>query len=353
MLRSFAIGGSALLLWQLFSAADAARVQALVTSVGIAGVVLIALPQLLALGLESYAWKRAFDAGIARPRWRSLLRVRLATEALAQSLPLGVAFAESIKPALLARHAGLSVDQSVAGMAARKVLLLLSQSIYVVALATLGFAGLEAVSRPVLGMPHLGLLTLGLGLVLGAAGLLAVLLLRRSRLAAATLRMLTRLPHARLARWLRERERSFLATDGRLAEFFSADPRRLLPSLAAFTAAWLIEAVETWLILFVLGVPVSFATAGGLEVVLSLVRNIVFVVPAGLGLQDLGYVAGFTGFGLPEAASLGAAFVVLKRGKELFWIGVGYALLGGDLSALLRRPAARGRRVPLLSPARA
>jgi hypothetical protein len=44
--------------------------------------------------------------------------------------------------------------------------------------------------------------------------------------------------------------------------------------------------------------------------------------------------------GLPEAASLGAAFVLLKRGKELFWIAVGYGLLGSDL-AVLRARAAR------------
>jgi hypothetical protein len=55
---------------------------------------------------------------------------------------------------------------------------------------------------------------------------------------------------------------------------------------------------------------------------------------------------------LPESASLAAAFVLLKRSKELFWIGVGYTTLGSDLGALLRRPAARERRVPRLRPAR-
>jgi uncharacterized membrane protein YbhN (UPF0104 family) len=331
---------------------DGTEVQALLGRVGVAGALLIILPQLVAISLESYAWKLTFHATGARPRWRSLLRVRIATEALAQSLPAGVAFAESIKPVLLARHAGLTLEQSVAGMTARKVLLLISQSVYVVALAALGFAALEAASMRIVGAPHLGVVTIGVGLALGLGGITLALLLRRSTLARGVLRLLSRLPNARLRARLARHSGAFHATDGALSTLFRAPPRSLLGPLAGFGAAWLVEALETWLILALLGVPVGFATAGSIEVVLSLVRNIVFVVPAGLGVQDFGYAACFGGFGLPESASLAAAFVLLKRSKELFWIGVGYTTLGSDLGALLRRPAARERRVPRLRPAR-
>jgi hypothetical protein len=52
--------------------------------------------------------------------------------------------------------------------------------------------------------------------------------------------------------------------------------------------------------------------------------------PAGLGLQDLGYVTAFAALGIPDAANLGAAFILLKRTKELCWIGTGYSLLALD-----------------------
>ncbi len=351
-LRCAAAGAAGLLLLRVLSQGDGAEVQALLARVGLAGGVLLLLPQLVAISIESYAWKLTFHAAGARPRWRSLLRVRIATEALAQSLPAGVAFAESIKPALLARHAGLTVDQSVAGMAARKVLLLLSQCAYVVALAGLGFAALEAASMRVVGAPHLGVVTIGVGLTLGLGGIAAALLLRQSTLSRGVLELLSRLPSTKLRARLAGHSAAFHATDGALSSLFRAPPRRFILPLAGFGAAWLVEALETWLILWLLGAPVGFATAGGIEVVLSLVRNIVFVVPAGLGVQDFGYAACFTGFGLPEGASLAAAFILLKRSKELFWIGVGYATLGGDLGALLRRPAARERRVRRLLPAR-
>lgn len=337
LLRCAAVGMAALLLRRVFSAADAQRVAGLVTNVGVFGVVLVLCPQLLALGFESLGWQRVYRAAGSRPRWRSLLRVRIATEALAQSLPVGVAFAESTKPVLLAKHCGLGIEQSVAGMAARKVLLLLSQCLYVGGLAALGFAGLEAASRAVISAPHLGVITFGAALVLGAGGVGSASVLRKSAVAQTAFSLLARVPVARMKAWLAAKKRAFFATDGAVSALFRVPPRRLAGALACFTCAWLTESFETWLILRVLGARVSYVTAGSLEVVLSLVRNVVFVVPAGLGIQDLGYAACFAALGVPEAASLGAAFVVLKRGKELFWIAAGYTLLALDLDLLTRR----------------
>jgi len=348
-LRGTALCMAALLLWRVFAAANAGRVLKLIAGAG-AGGLLVLCPQLVALGFEALGWQRVFRRIGVSPRWTSLLRVRIATEALAQSLPVGVAFAESVKPFLLAKHCGLKVDQSVAGMAARKVLLLLSQCLYVGGLAALGYVGLEAASVALIGTPHLGWFTLGAALALGVGGTASALVLRQSVVAQSLFSLLERVPLPRVQTWLTARRRSFVATDGAVSTLFRVPPRRLASALACFTCAWLLEAVETWLILSVLGVHASFVTAGSLEVILSLARNVVFVVPAGLGVQDVGYASCFAALGLPEAASLGAAFVLLKRGKELFWIAVGYGLLGSDL-ALLRARAARP--VSKLSHARA
>lgn len=82
---------------------------------------------------------------------------------------------------------------------------------------------------------------------------------------------------------------------GRRRFLFRVRPERLAGAFVCFTAAWLFESLETWLILSVLDVHASFVTAGSLEVI---------------------------------------------RGKELSWIAVGYGLLGSDL-ALLRSRAPR------------
>jgi uncharacterized membrane protein YbhN (UPF0104 family) len=89
--------------------------------------------------------------------------------------------------------------------------------------------------------------------------------------------------------------------------------------------------VETYLILRVRGADIGFVEAASIEVLLTFVRHVVFVVPAGLGVQDLGYVTGLAALGVPSAASLGAAFVLVKRSKELLWVVIGYVLLAADL----------------------
>jgi hypothetical protein len=49
--------------------------------------------------------------------------------------------------------------------------------------------------------------------------------------------------------------------------------------------------------------------------------------PAGIGVQDVGYLAMLQAYGVPDGASLGPAFVVLKRVKEAFWIVIGFGIL--------------------------
>ena len=162
---------------------------------------------------------------------------------------------------------------------------------------------------------------------LGLAALLASGTFARGKLAERLLRALRRIPIGRLRRALDAGSDGFLRTDLELARFFRTGPTASLPTVLLFLAGWLLEAVETFLILRLLGVDLPFEAVIGMEVVVSLLRNVLFVLPAGLGVQDLGYVMFLTALGVPDPLTTGAAFSLLKRGKELFWISVGYALL--------------------------
>jgi len=51
-------------------------------------------------------------------------------------------------------------------------------------------------------------------------------------------------------------------------------------------------------------------------------------VPAGLGVQDAAYVLCLRALAVPDATTVGTAFVLLKRGKDLFWVVLGFLLLG-------------------------
>ena len=312
------------LVWT-FRDADPDRVAALLGRVGAAGV-LILIPQLASLFVEAVGWRLAFEGMGRRLSLWGLFRARLATEALAQTLPLGVVFCESMTPVLLARSCGADLGTSLAGIAARKWLLVGSQAIYVLSFTLLGWSALATVSTslPIAALGAGGLL---LFLTLCGYGLLA-----RGKLAARAHAALSRLPW----RWLRERlaplGARFTQTDGQLESFAASALKSPLP-LLAFLLGWLFEAAETWLILLLIGVPLSWTAAGAVEVTASFLRNVAFVVPAGLGVQDLGYVTFLRGVGVTDALSAAAAFSFLKRGKECAWAIVGYLVLLLELRA--------------------
>ena len=75
-----------------------------------------------------------------------------------------------------------------------------------------------------------------------------------------------------------------------------------------------------------------------IETALILVRALAVPVPAGLGVQDAGYILCLKALAVPDATTVGAAFVLLKRGKDLFWILLGFVLMGVS-AARPRRPS--------------
>ena len=95
--------------------------------------------------------------------------------------------------------------------------------------------------------------------------------------------------------------------------------------------AWLLGAVESYLILKFLGIEASLATATVIEAFGTGVRFATFLVPASFGVQEGGFAVTFVALG-PSAAN-GIAFGLVRRLRELVWIAIGLALF-----AVGRRP---------------
>jgi hypothetical protein len=199
--------------------------------------------------------------------------------------------------------------------------------------ALLAWPVLSAISREIVGAPGLEYA------LLGAAGLLLLLsvvsysLLAHGRVATRIFTALSRIPWA----WLRARlaplESRCAHTDGNLQRFFEQLPRSP-HALLAFLSGWLLEAAETMLILYLLRVRLPWTTLGAVEVSSSFLRNVAFMVPAGLGVQDLSYLTFLRALHVSDALELTAAFLLLKRCKECFWAACGYVILAFDLRAL-------------------
>jgi uncharacterized membrane protein YbhN (UPF0104 family) len=141
--------------------------------------------------------------------------------------------------------------------------------------------------------------------------------------------------------WLERNALRFQRTDDALASFFTHPAGLALPVLL-YSAGWMVRSLETWWFLRLVGVDAPLSAAMVMETTLILVRAMAVPVPGGLGVQDLGYVLSLKALGVPDPTTVGTAFVLLKRGKDIFWIAVGFLLLSLGRRAnepLVQRPA--------------
>ena len=309
------------LLARALAGADLPRVVARIQSAG-PFVLLGAVPYLIAITFDSLGWRRLFRSIDHDAPLLSLIRIRLGFDAIAATIPGGTVLAESLTPGWLRREARLPSEVGIAGIAARKCAVGIAQSGYLLASFAFGFAVLAARA------PSLPWIVLGASIVLFIAFGAAAATFLYGHIASRLYALLGRLPFPPLQRALATRATTFTATDGYLARFKDAGLRSFATALVSFGAAWLMESLETWLFLLLLGAHVSPLHVLAFEASLSLLRCLVFFAPGGIGFQDVGYMAVFTALGVHDAATIGPAFVVLKRVKEIGWAIVGYALLG-------------------------
>jgi uncharacterized membrane protein YbhN (UPF0104 family) len=254
--------------------------------------------------------------------------VRITSDALLLGLPSGTFVSETVQPYLLKRRCGVPLENGIVASVARKFFVVESHGLFLALSTLLAWPLLErdAAARVFReGLPWLLLLTSAV-LVTSASGV--VLATAHGRMANRLHRGLDRVGGRWLGSWLRRNAPRFERTDDSLAAFFRKDRLRLTASVALHGCGWFIRSVETWLFLWLVGADVPLVAAMVVETALTLVRAAAVPVPAGLGVQDAGYVLCLRALGVPDATTLGAAFVVIKRGKDLFWIVVGFMLLG-------------------------
>jgi hypothetical protein len=306
--------------------ADLGRVVDLVRSLG-GRLPLLLFPNFAVTLIEAVAWWRSFALLGARPRFASLVGVRLVAEAVMLGLPSGALISESLQPWLLKHRCGVPFETAVVASVGRKFFVVVSHAL-ILALATLlTWPLLARVSTETIGRSGLPWLLLGVSAFMIATFGVGLALSGRARLAERTRAGLDRVGGRWLGSWLERNARRFERADDHLLDFFERERGALALPLLLYAAGWLVRGVETFVFLRLLGVDVQLATALVVETAIIVVRSVAVPVPAGLGVQDVGYVLCLKALGFPEATTVGTAFVLLKRGKDLFWILLGFALM--------------------------
>ncbi|HSD29810.1 MAG TPA: lysylphosphatidylglycerol synthase domain-containing protein [Vicinamibacteria bacterium] len=315
--------------------ADLDRVLDLVRSLGWR-LPLLLVPNLAVTLVEAVAWWGSFALLGPRPRFASLVGVRLVAEATMLGLPSGAVISESLQPYLLKRRCGVPFEEAVVASAGRKFFVVVSHALVLAVATVLAWPPLERVSRAATGRPGLPWALLAVSAFMAATFGAGLALSGRARVAQRTQRVLRRIGGRWLGPWLDRHTHRFQRADDRLVRFFEAERRALALPLLLYSAGWVVRGVETWLFLRLLGTEIPLLTALVMETAIIVVRSAAVPVPAGLGVQDVGYVLCFRALGFADPITLATAFLVLKRGKDLFWILVGFAQL-----ALGERPTRR------------
>ena len=309
----------------VFRGLDFSRLALLVRSRG-PWLLVIVVPWGVVAALDAFAWRMLFLRISRGVSYLRLFGVRLSAEAVLMSVPSGSLVADGLTPHLLKTRCGVPVTEGLACIAARKCLLGLGQALYLGLASAVGYSAIRATSA-VTGMHAPEQALLGFALVLLLGSVVVARLLARGTLARFLQSLLLKVPSRRLRSFLREHAEGFEHTDAHLARVFHGHVGTLAPPVAIYTVAWVIESLETFLILSLLGSGLRYPQVMPMEATLATIRVMAFFVPAGLGIQDLGYVAFLKALGVEDAVSLGAAFVLLKRAKEASWIALGYLLL--------------------------
>jgi uncharacterized protein (TIRG00374 family) len=283
--------------------------------------VLICLPYGLIMAVDTLGWRYAFISN--PPPYLRMLAARTAGEAVNIVTALGSVGGEAVKVWLL--RPAVSYDESVPSVVIAKTTSTMAQTLLllvglVLAVTTLTVAG--DVIWAMLVLLGVELLLVGGFFVTQVAGLV-----RRA---------------GRLLAWsgLIENASAAEDLDARLRRYYRENWCRFVLSVAFHFGGWLLGALEVLVMLYVLDIPVSMATATVIEAVGSGVRFASFLVPGSLGVLEGANTGVFAALGL--GASAGLAFSLVRRARQGVWIGIGLiVLVSARLLATSAAPAER------------
>lgn len=272
------------------------------------GIVLVVAQEVLAFAANTLGWWWSFPSATVPP-FRALLRARIAGDAFNYVTPTASLGGEFVRLQMLdTRYPRTAV---VASLSVAKLAQTLGQVVFI--LAGLIFVAWQfALPRWVV----IGAWAVATGFVL-----LCALLIwwQRRGMFVPLLRVLQRCGWLPSENWSAQIAR----LDVEIRRLHH-EGTRFPAAVFAFAVGWALGVLEMYLVLWLLHVPPSLATAVAIEVFSATLDGILFFVPGKLGTQEGGKVWIFSVLALDPAHGLAAG--VLRRIRELFWAGVGLAL---------------------------
>ena len=116
----------------------------------------------------------------------------------------------------------------------------------------------------------------------------------------------------------------YFKLDEAIKRFYTANKRLFFLSSFFNFLAWFTGTFEVYFVAKILGLPVGFSEAWLLEAMIQLLRIVTFFIPSSIGAQEGGIMLLFSEFGFAHPVSL--TFAIIRRMREILWIGMGLLL---------------------------
>ncbi|HTL62615.1 MAG TPA: lysylphosphatidylglycerol synthase transmembrane domain-containing protein [Nitrospira sp.] len=277
------------------------------------------IPSLAMYVFEAYGWRLTLGSAADGIAFWKILAIRTAGEVVNMTTPTAYVGGEPLKAYLLQRH-GIPLVEGLASVVIAKTIMTLAQVLFILIGITLAFWMLGSAGSSGQ-IAAAGLMTTAL-LFFGVA---AFIFVQKRGLFMWTLQTLRR---GRLhVAFLESREEKLRSLDEIILNFYTHHRSAFYASTGLYLLGWLAEAVEVYVILFFLGGPAEPLSAVSIGALSVFIKGGTFFIPGSLGAQDGGNLLLLKAFGYSDVA--GITFALLRRFRELIWIGIGLICLAG------------------------
>jgi putative membrane protein len=276
---------------------------------------LVLVPFAAVYFVETLGWHFAFGRRKHRPlRLPGLYRIRWCGEAVNNVIPSATIGGEAVKVYLVHKRGVPGADATASVIIGRTV-----QTLCQVIFIGLGSAALLHVAGYKPGVRPAMLVVLGLSVAL----IVLLFVLQAHGIFALVLCLARRLGWSATA--LERRRDKLVQIDRQVLACYQDDRRHLLFSACAYLGGWLLDTLDVFLVAYLLGVPMQWLQALGIEAFIGVAKLMGFVVPGGLGVQEAGVTLVCRLAGLPEPFAV--AYAILRRGRDVAFASLGWLML--------------------------
>jgi glycosyltransferase 2 family protein len=308
------------------------RIYDAASQLGPVALLILLIPSTIMYVVEAYGWKITLGPSAKHiPFWR-VLAIRTAGEVVNMTTPTAYVGGEPVKAYLLNRY-HVPMVQGLASVVIAKTTMTIAEVVFILLGIALAFwrVGADGSSGQTVAA---ALASVGL-LILVTAALVFV---QQQGLFTWLLGVQRKL--GLKIHYLEKREKKLLSLDRTILDFYRDNRLTFCFSIGLFFVGWMAEALEVYVIIYFLGGPAVALSAISISALSVFIKSGTFFIPGSLGAQDGGNMLLLRAFGYSDVT--GITFALLRRFRELVWIGLGLLclMLAGGRAAVLRESRA-------------